>query len=88
MGQLQTWHLYAAAGVYGLLKMFSLAGIPTVFPTILPEEKLTTANALESLSFGVGGMIGPALGGVLIGLIGVAHPALAHENTIAPALEA
>ena len=73
MGQLQTWHLYAAAGVYGLFKMISLAGIPTVFPSILPEEKLTTANAMESLSFGVGGVLGPALGGVLIGLIGGAN---------------
>ncbi len=73
LDQLQTWHLYAAAGVYGLFKMISLAGIPTVFPSILPAEKLTTANALESLSFGVGGVIGPALGGVLIGLIGGAN---------------
>jgi MFS family permease len=73
LGQLQTWHLYAAAGVYGLFKMISLAGIPTVFPSILPEEKLTTANAMETISFGVGGVLGPALGGVLIGLIGGAN---------------
>ncbi len=73
LDQLQTWHLYAAAGVYGLFKMISLAGIPTVFPAILPADKLTTANALESLSFGVGGVLGPALGGVLIGLIGGAN---------------
>lgn len=72
-GMLQAWHLYAAAGVYGLFKMISLAGIPTVFPTILPEEKLTTANAMETISFGVGGVLGPALGGVLIGLIGGAN---------------
>lgn len=71
--RLQIWHLYAAAGIYGLFKMISLAGIPTIFPMILPAEKLTTANALESLSFGVGGVIGPALGGVLIGLIGGAN---------------
>lgn len=71
--QLEAWHLYAAAGVYGLFKMISLAGIPTVFPSILPEEKLTTANAMETLSFGVGGMLGPALGGVLISLIGGAN---------------
>lgn len=73
LGQLQIWHLYAAAGIYGLFKMISLAGIPSVFPSILPEEKLTTANAMESISYGVGGVIGPALGGVLIVLIGGAN---------------
>jgi MFS family permease len=64
------WHLYTAAGVYGLFKMISLAGIPSIFPSILPEEKLNTANAMEAISFGIGGVLGPAFGGILIGLVG------------------
>ena len=73
LNQLQVWHLYMAAGVYGLFKMISLAGIPAIFPSIVPEEKLNTANAMEGISFGVGGAIGPALGGMLIALIGGAN---------------
>ncbi len=73
LGRLELWHLYLAAGAYGLFKMISLAGLPSILPTIVPPEQLTTANAMESISWGVGGIVGPALGGVLIGVIGGAN---------------
>jgi MFS family permease len=73
LGSLQLWHLYLAAGVYGLFKMISLAGIPSLLPSLVPENRLTTANAMESISYGVGGVIGPALAGILIGSIGGAN---------------
>ena len=70
MGQLAVWHVYAAAAVYGLLTMVSLAGIPAVIPSLVGESQLITANALEILSYTVAGITGPALAGVLIELIG------------------
>jgi MFS family permease len=70
LGRLALWHAYVAAGVYGLLMMISLAGGPSLVPSLVPEAQLPTANALEMLSFTLGGVIGPPLAGVLIAVIG------------------
>ncbi|HSL33866.1 MAG TPA: MFS transporter [Candidatus Limnocylindrales bacterium] len=69
-GVLTTGQILAVAGVYGLLYMISLAGIPSLIPSLVPDDELETANALETVSFGIGGIAGPAIAGVLIGLFG------------------
>jgi MFS family permease len=73
MGRLGQAQLDLVAAVYGLLYMISLAGFPSIIPDLVPADDLSTANALESLSFSVGGVAGPALAGLLIGLIGAAN---------------
>lgn len=65
-------HLYVVAAVYGLLYMTSLAGFPTILPDLVDPEELSTANAMESLGFGIGGIAGPLLAGALITVIGPA----------------
>jgi MFS family permease len=66
---LALWHVYAAAAVYGGLMMISLAGGPSLVPSLVPAERLATANALEMLSFTLGGVIGPPLAGLLLARI-------------------
>jgi MFS family permease len=70
LGVLALWHLYAVAAVYGLLMMISLAGGPSLVPRLVPPELLATANALEMLSFTLGGVLGPLAAGLLIPLVG------------------
>jgi MFS family permease len=70
IGQLAIWHIYAVAAVYGLLMMISLAGGPALVPSLVPREQLATANALEMLSFTLGGVIGPVVAGALIAWVG------------------
>jgi MFS family permease len=70
LGRLEVAHVYAVAAVYGLLMMISLAGGPSLVPSLVPREQLATANALEMLSWTLGGVIGPALAGVLIVWVG------------------
>ena len=70
LGILQLWHVYAAAAVYGLLMMVSLAGIPTLIPPLVNARDLRTANALELLSYTLSGIVGPALAGLLIAAVG------------------
>jgi MFS family permease len=72
-GQLALWHVYTAAAIYGLLMMISLAGSPALIPTLVPEEDLPTANALEMLSFTIGNVVGPPLAGWLIAGIGAPY---------------
>jgi MFS family permease len=73
LGTLTTVHILVVAGVYGLLYMVSLAGIPSLIPSLVSDDELETANALETVSFGLGGIAGPAIAGVLIGLVGAAN---------------
>jgi MFS family permease len=69
-GWLALWHIYVVAAGYGLLMMISLAGGPTIVPSLVPDARLATANALEMLSFTSSGVIGPPLAGLLIARIG------------------
>ena len=70
LGILALWHVYAAAAVYGLLVMVSLAGIPAMIPSLVSDKQLNTANALEIMAYTVSGIAGPALAGLLIAAIG------------------
>lgn len=70
LGQLEVWHVYVVAAVYGLLMMVSLAGSPALIPAIVAEDQLATANALETLSWTLGGVVGPMLAGTLIAIVG------------------
>ena len=69
-GQLALWHIYVVAGVYGFLMMVSLAGGPALIPALVRREQLSTANALETLSYMLGGVAGPLLAGRLTPWIG------------------
>ncbi|MHB8296656.1 MAG: MFS transporter [Acidimicrobiales bacterium] len=70
---LQPAQLYAVAATYGLLKMVSLAGFPSLIPSLVPEDHLDQANALEGASFGVASLVGAALAGVAVATIGAVH---------------
>lgn len=69
-GLLALWHVYAAAAVWGALMMLTLAGTPALLPALVPREQLATANALETLSYTVVGVIGPPLAGLLAPRVG------------------
>src|SRR2546423_493000 len=68
--RLAVWHLFAVAVVYGSLKMVTLAGGPSVVPTIVPDDALDAANSMETLGWTISGVAGPAMAGLLIPSIG------------------
>jgi MFS family permease len=51
LGRLELWHVYAVAAAYGMLMMISLAGGPSLIPSLVHHNQLSTANAMEMLSF-------------------------------------
>jgi MFS family permease len=73
LGRLELWHIYLFAAIYGLLMMISLAGGPTLIPSIVKKDQLDKANALETLSYTVSNVIGPPLAGLLIVWLGTAN---------------
>jgi MFS family permease len=70
LGILTTPHLFVVAAIYGLLYMTSVAGIPSLIPRLVDRDDLTTANAMESISYGIAGLVGPTIAGVVIAVIG------------------
>jgi MFS family permease len=70
VGALEVWHVYLAAAIYGLFMMVTLAGAPTLIPSLVAPHELNAANSLESLSYSIGGVVGPAVAGTLIVAIG------------------
>jgi hypothetical protein len=70
LGGLTAIHLYLVAAVYGLLKMTSLAGFPALIPELVPPRQVMAANALESASFGIAGLVGAVGAGVAVATVG------------------
>lgn len=69
LGMLGAAQLYLVAAVYGLLKMLSLAGFPALIPSLVPPGQLMAANALESVSFGIAGLVGAIGAGVAVATV-------------------
>ncbi|HEY1390495.1 MAG TPA: MFS transporter [Ktedonobacterales bacterium] len=70
LGLLALWQLYVVAGLYGFLYMITLAGTPALIPSLAHDEQLSAANALETLSYTVTGVLGPPIAGLLIAWVG------------------
>jgi len=70
-GTLQLWHLVAFAVVYGAASAFFIPAFDALVPSIVPEAHLVEANALDQFVRPAAlWLLGPALGGVLVGLAG------------------
>ena len=71
-GTLALWHLVAFAAVYGAASAFFMPAFDALVPQLVPEERLTEANALDQfVRPAMLWLTGPAAGGVLIGTAGV-----------------
>jgi MFS family permease len=76
LGALALWHVYLISTVYGFLVMITLAGGPSLVPDLVEPQHLDTANALETLSYTLSGVVGPPVAGLLIPLIGAPNVVL------------
>jgi MFS family permease len=65
-GALARWHLYLVSALFALLKMLPLAGVPAMIPELVPTREHDSANALESIGYGVATLAGPATAGMLL----------------------
>lgn len=72
LGGTPGWLPFVVAATYGLLKMVPLAGFPAAIPQLVAPDELDSANALESMSFSVAFVLGPATAGLLISVVGPA----------------
>jgi Transmembrane secretion effector len=70
-GTLQLWHLLALGAIYGAGTAFFDPSFDAIVPDLLPESVLPQANSLDQLVRPAAlRMVGPALGGVLVAVLG------------------
>jgi DHA3 family macrolide efflux protein-like MFS transporter len=77
-GALQIWHAYLFAAVSAMAMAFHRPSLQSSIPNLVGAEQLTRANSFYQISRGACGFVGLLLGGMLVGLIGVA-PTLALD---------
>ena len=74
-GVAESWHVYVLAFIFGIGSAFDAPARQSFVSEIVGPDDLTNAVGLNSASFNLARMIGPALAGVLIAAFGSGVPA-------------
>jgi MFS family permease len=69
-GVVQLWHVYVFAFLLGCVAAFDAPARQTFVSELVGEADLSNAVALNSTSFNAARLIGPAIAGILIGIVG------------------
>lgn len=67
---LPLWYVYVVASFFGFPMMIPLAGVPSMLPSLVDEQDLNSANALETIGYTMSGVVGPPAAGFLIAWAG------------------
>jgi MFS family permease len=70
-GRIELWHIYVLATVLGLANAFDTPARQSILPEMVGPRDLANAVALNSSLFNAARIIGPALAGGIIALVGV-----------------
>ena len=68
----EVWPVYAIAAASSAAGAFDLPARQALTPNLVPREHLANALALNTIMFQVAAVAGPALGGIVIGQLGIA----------------
>lgn len=86
-GDIQLWHIYSVTFLNSSLTALNAPARSAIIPNIVPKQNLLNAFALNSTVWQISNILGPAIGGVCIGLFGLATTYLvngmAHLVTLA-----
>jgi MFS family permease len=69
-GWVATWHVYVLAFVFGTAAAFDTPARQAFVNEMVPRDELPNAVGLNSASFNLGRMIGPAVAGLVIAALG------------------
>jgi len=86
-GAIEVWHLVVLSLAYGTAEAFFSPAFSSTVPLLVPAERLVQANALQEVIRPMAfRLLGPALGGVLVALVGALGAFLVDAATFAVAL--
>ncbi len=90
MGTIQVWHIIVMALVNGLFSALSFPAWQVFVADLIRDDDLKQGIALNSMQFNLSRVIGPAIGGISIGIFGIAGSyylnALSYVGVIVPML--
>lgn len=66
----RVWFLYAIVALQAVCAALNSPARTSMIPRLLPPEQLRAANALNSMVMTFGTLVGPSLGGLIVGLAG------------------
>lgn len=78
---LAVWHLCLVAALVAACSAFFGPAFGAAIPLLVPAEDVAAANALSQTSFAAGALLGPALGGALVAIVGTAPAILIDAAT-------
>lgn len=70
-GAISVWHLVGFAMVQGAILAFGMPASMTIAYDIVGKERLFSAMSVNQAVANLGAVVGPAVGGVLLGIIGI-----------------
>jgi MFS family permease len=70
LGRPALWPLYAAGALTACLQGLQQPAVQALLPRLVPHEQLTAAMSFISIQWSVGGVLGPALGGLVAAVLG------------------
>src|SRR5687768_16020858 len=85
-GRIELWHVYSLAFALGCVTAFDAPARQTFVAELVSDTTLSNAVALNSTSFQVGRMAGPALAGLLIAGVGTGWVFLINAATFGAVL--
>ncbi|HEX9916236.1 MAG TPA: MFS transporter [candidate division Zixibacteria bacterium] len=71
-GLLEVWHIFIITILESSMSTFFGPSISAFLPSLVRKEDLTRANSMFQLSFNLSGILGQALGGILMAVVGAA----------------
>ena len=71
-GQSTVWHIYVLAACSSAAGAFDLPARQSLLPNLVPRQDLPNAISLNTIMVQISSVVGPALGGLIIALGGVA----------------
>lgn len=77
-GRIELWHLYVMAAGFGVAGAFFYPAMTSIAPSLVPEERLAPANALIEGTRNLGTLVGPAVAGIVVAVLGTG-PAFAVD---------
>lgn len=88
LGVVNVAMIYVVAAAVAVTSSFDQPARQAILPALVPREKLSSAMSLNILSSNVGMMVGPAVGGLAIGVVGVAGAYLIDSLTFLATISA
>jgi MFS family permease len=86
-GAVAVWHLVALSLLFGIGEAFFSPAFSALIPQLVPRERLVQANALQQIVRPAAyRLAGPALGGVLVALVGAGTAFLIDAGTFVAAI--